>query len=481
MEAYEKKNVFFLYILSGDQDVPFVHFKKHYRLTSPVISDGMDSLRHVIRVRGIANVAVFGADGVCIHNAGGMGDLDDFRKIIDGALKQKKARGKNLRRTAFVERDTVYPPAVKKQGKMVRERMPSLDAGADGSLVLAYASDESGSNDVFLKIADGKGRWGKPIPIAATGADEYAPSVVATKAGAALVAYVSDEKGRHDVYTVLVKAGEAGRPKRVTNSPDDAMAPCLAWDGKAAWLAWYEWRTMGDLSRDREVFVARSSGAGWSKPVQVSPKDVPAYEDHADPVVRPDGKGGAWVAWAWDYHGTLRNKPPVDENSIFVRHVDRRLKVGDCLAAGWRGEGRARDYMPTIAVTPDGKPWVAWDNLHQASAGYSAKAVFVNRLDGEDFGPQTEVAVNSGPICSPRLLLDREGGVHLLWCQWKGKWEIRLRALGAKGPGDDRPVKVAGRTPRYPTGVFDAKGNLWVAYVDAGEKGWRVRVEKVRR
>jgi hypothetical protein len=473
--------------MSGDEDVPSMHFMKHYRINYPVIPDNKDSLRHMIRVSGISNVAVFGGDGVCIFNDGWMGkDTKDFLKLINGALR-KTEKKKDPKKSAFVDCGTVYPPNVKEQGRIVHERMPSISAGKEGGLFLAYVSDESGSNDVFLRWNKDGEKWGKPIALAVTDADEYAPSVTATKPGEAIVAYVSNEKGgRYDVYTVEVKDGEAGKPKRVTKAPDDAMAPSLTWDGKYAWLAWYEWRKMGKLSRDREVFVTRGKHGKWSKVLQVSPKEVSTYEDHADPVVVPDGKGGAYVAWAWDYHPhTLASKPPVDENSIFVRHVSRQMKLGDPLAAGFRfteeeiaQKSRGRDYAPTLAITADGVPWVAWDNTHMSSAGYGAKALFVNSLTGDDFGRQKESAAINAPVCSPRLVVDSKGGVHLVWAQWNSRWELMRRKVGPGEQGESGQIAVEGEVPRYPAATFDSKGDLWIAYTDTGPKKWKVLVEK---
>ncbi|MHC4471923.1 MAG: TolB-like translocation protein, partial [Planctomycetota bacterium] len=408
-------------------------------------------------------------------------------KLIEGELR--KGKKKNLKKSAYVECGTIYPPDVKKEGRIVHEWMPAISAGEEGELFLAYVSDDEGSNDVLLKWNEDGKRWGKPITIADSDADEYAPSVVAMDKGEALVAYVSNEKGgRYDIYSVKVKDGKPGKPRRVTRAEDDATAPDLAWDGKSAWLTWYEWRKMGVLSRDREVFVARGSGEKWSKAAQVSPKSVSAYEDHADPVVVPDGKGGAWVAWAWDYHPhTLKSKPPVDENSIFISHVSRQMKVGDPLAAGFRftpeeiaNKCRGRDYAPTLAIAPDGVPWVAWDNTHMSSAGYGAKALFVNRLTEEDFGRQFESAASTGPVCSPRLTVDPEGGVHLVWGQWKGRWELRARKVGPELGKKDRRLAVKGKVPRYPAATFDKKGQLWVAYTDTGSKKWKVQVEKLK-
>jgi hypothetical protein len=481
IRSYEKKNVFFLHTLGGDQDLSALHFKKHYRLNYPVIPDNLDRYRHLIRVTGITNVAVFGGDGVCVFNEAFMeGSSRDFSAVIDGALS--KITGPNRRESAFIDGGTVYAPELKGEGPIAHQRLPALAAGPDGEVHLAYVSDAGGSNDVLLRSMV-QGAWGKDAPVAATRADEYAPSLVALGKGQTLVAYVSNEKGRYDVHAALVKDGKTQRRWQVTRSPDDAMAPHLSCGEKAEpWLVWYEWAKMGPLSRDREVFAATLRGGAWSKPVQVSPREVPAYEDHADPVSAPDGRGGAWVAWAWDYHGTLKSKPPVDESSIFLRHLDRSMKLGEVLAAGFRGTGRARDYAPALATAADGTPWTAWDNSHQSSLGYNAKAIFVNRLRGEDFPEQFEGAASAGAIDSPRLIADRKGSLHLLWNQeTREGWQMWRRIVGPGEPAAARRIEVNAKRPRYPSAAFDAKGNLWLAYVETEATRWEVRVEAVER
>ncbi|MBN1444421.1 MAG: hypothetical protein JXA90_17040 [Planctomycetes bacterium] len=475
IKAYEDKNVFFFHTLGGDEYRPNVHFKKHYRLTYPVISDNLDRYRHIIRVSGITNVAVFGGDGACVFNEEVMGDR--FQSVLDAEIA--KLEGPNLKKAAFVDGSTVYAPAVKKEGRIVRERMPSLAAGPSGELHLAYVTDAGETDDVYLRACQ-RGKWGKPVKVAATRADEYAPSVVALGRGVALVAYVSDAGGRYDIFTALVKGGRVGKAVRVTQSADDAMAPVLcAGEQGTAWLAWYEWARMGPLSRDREIFVSRLSGSGWSKPLRVSPPNVPTYEDHADPAIYPDRKGGIWVAWAWDYHGTLtREKPPVEENSIFMRSVDRSLALGPILAAGFRGEGRARDYAPTLAVALDGTPWVAWDNSHKASRGYGAKALFVNQLAGADFGDQQEAAAHDGQIDSPRLIVHPQGTLCLVWEQeTRAGWELWLRKIEKGTFSEAVKLSVKSPSPRFATACFDTAGTLWVAYTHMDDKKWTVTVE----
>ncbi|MHC4472758.1 MAG: hypothetical protein ACYS99_17540, partial [Planctomycetota bacterium] len=83
--------------MSGDEDVNSLHFMKHYRFNYPLIPDNLDSLRHMIRVQGISNVAVFGTDGVCVYNEDRMGkDTKDFLKLIEGELR--KGKKKNLKK-----------------------------------------------------------------------------------------------------------------------------------------------------------------------------------------------------------------------------------------------------------------------------------------------------------------------------------------------------------------------------------------------
>ncbi len=479
LKKYEKKNVFFFHTLGGDGELPVLHYKKHYRLHYPVIPDNLDWMRHLIRVSGISNVAVFGGDGVCVFNKGDTGqDLDDFCKVIDRALA--KIKGPNAKKKAYVEGTTVYAPKVKKKdGKITHQRMSRLAAGPDGILHLVYFSDEKGSNDIYLRSCV-KGTWGKDVVVAGSKADEYAPTVVGLPGGRALVAYVAMGKKCYDIFTVRVDKGKAKKPKQVTRSRDDAMGPVLARGLKGdIWLTWYEWAVMGEYSRDREVFLARAKGKGWSRKVQISPRSVPTYEDHGEPVVCSDNKGGAWVAWTWDYHGTLQSKPPVDENSIFLRHVSKKLKPGNILAPGFRGEGRARDYVPTLAVTAEGTPWIAWDNSHKSSQGYNAKAIFLNHLAGDDFREQDEVSAHKGQIDSPGLLVDPGGGLRLVWGQeTRNGWELMQRSVGKEKPGKVKRIKVKSKRPRFPSACFDAQGRLWVSYTDTSSKNWKVRVVK---
>jgi hypothetical protein len=99
--------------------------------------DPTDSYRHVIRVQGLTNSAVFGADGVCVFNGNGIGpNIKSFRKVIDSALR--KAKSENRRAQAFEEYGTVYAPQVREQGRIVHERMASIAVSPDGKIHVAY-------------------------------------------------------------------------------------------------------------------------------------------------------------------------------------------------------------------------------------------------------------------------------------------------------------------------------------------------------
>jgi hypothetical protein len=123
---------------------------------------------------------------------------------------------------------------------------------------------------------------------------------------------------------------------------------------------------------------------------------------------------------------------------------------------------------------------VAWDNSHKSSAGYGAKAIFLNRLEGDDFGEQIEAAAVNAQIDSPRLITDPRGGLHLLWCQQgRGGWQVWHRTVGARGLGKAAALPVKSKNPRYPSGCFDSKGRLWVVYTDVGDKKWTVLAERI--
>ena len=75
---------------------------------------------------------------------------------------------------------------------------------------------------------------------------------------------------------------------------------------------------MGTRSRDKEVYLRRFENGEWSREVQISPKDVPAYEDHTDPTVSAY-RDGVIVAWSWDFHPPLKGYSRYAQNpTIFM-------------------------------------------------------------------------------------------------------------------------------------------------------------------
>ena len=244
------------------------------------------------------------------------------------------------------------------------DRFPSLACGPDGKVYVVFTTNRNGNSDVFIRVFDGK-VWSGDKPVAATTADEYDGMVVADKQNRVWVSWTSNADGKnYNIFvTSFVEPVESFAAKQITHAYDDAMHARMACDNQGSvWVTYYKWLKEGGrgggASRDKEVYIRRWKDGNWSDEVQVSPTDVPWYEDHSEPAIAAYGNK-AIVCWSWDYHQPKGYTKDAKEPTIFARGISDALKPGKIVAVS----GKNIDVTPAIAVGKDGRIWCAWDSL----------------------------------------------------------------------------------------------------------------------
>jgi hypothetical protein len=275
-------------------------------------------------------------------------------------------------------------------------------------------------------------------------------------------------------------------PMQLTEAKDDAMHARLACDPHGrVWVAYYKWQKMGLAwalkSRDREVFIRRFDGYEWSKEVQVSPTDVPTYEDHCDAAVVAFGDG-VMVAWSWDYHQPEGYTKDAEAPTIFVRTVGPDLSLGEPRHVS----GKGIDTTPSITAEGNGSVWCTWDSLSwDSQAQRNCKGVFAAAIPpGAKRGPGQAKQLCSGQhnVCSPVVVAKPDGGVTLVWAEAQrlDRWRLRSVDLRAGEATQPKPTKIkTGKTPRFPSAVYDSAGQMWVAYAIDHDGGTRVVADPV--
>jgi len=422
---------------------------------------------------------LIGADGKLKYQCNNL--LNRETKLVS-LLKRAKATRPDIS-THWVDGVHYMPGTLERSGEdkgpLPCERFSSLAAGADGKVYLVLTSSRNNNSDVVLRIWESQ-TWSNDIPVAAAEADEYDGTVIVGKDGKVWLCWTSNALDKKyntyvtDLQTVLAK----GRPTRVTRAPDDAMHGRMACDADGRlWITYYQWqKNQVGLSRDKEVYVRRLEGPRLSEAIQVSPTDVPSYEDHTDPAILQVGNQ-MMVCWSWDFHQPPGYTTEAREPTIFARMINDRLT----LDRPFHLSGGHIDMVPVLGSGKWSGTWCAWDSLGN---GPNSKALCVRSVTPNAAAGETiTISRDLTHVCSPCFAFsDQEDGA-LVWCQTQNglDWTLEKSILNPKTRQWSRPHTLALEgNPRYSSAVYDTKGQLWVAYSRETPEGRRVVAEAVK-
>lgn len=474
---YADKPVHFFHVLCGENPVQALDYKKHYRLDAPHLLDTTYAVSNSYKAGSWPTSVLVDAEG----NLAGRwpGALLDEKnrpamaKTLDDVLTRAKG---GPPKGAYCSGTTCFV----RSAQHTFEQQPTLTADGHGRLHLVFVRDTGGSGDLFHQVYDGK-QWSEPARITRSAADDYSPFVCRDgpdAPDAVRLVWCSNRaaSGKYDVWTRRFDGATWSAPEAVTQTDDDAAHPRATVDARGNfWVTYYRWiRWANGQSRDREIFVRYHDGTKWSDELQLSPTDVPAYEDHADPSVAADAGGNVWVAWAWDTHPEAESWPfaPTFGSTIFARQLRAGQPPSRLQMVAMRAQSiQAAMNNPTWAFLPEvycrgDQPWFVFESHSPESPNH---ACTVTRYEPDQGFPAPErLGLNATFVCTTRLVEDRTGRLVALWSAPAGEhFAVHLAILDRTGQwGDEKTVWADPKADvRFPTAAFDADNRLWVAAV----------------
>jgi hypothetical protein len=299
------------------------------------------------------------------------------------------------------------------------------------------------------------------------------PTVALDRNGAAAVAWV--DQRRKDVYFQVFERDGTRRFKQAVNVsrtptvfswlPRIVLSPTRA---NEVFVLWQEIVFSGG-SHGGEIFFARSldSGRTFSTPLNLSKsiagdgkgrisKDV-WHNGSLDLAIGADG--ALYAAWT-EYEGPLWFSRSTDGGSRFSRPV--RI-------AGADSAKPAR--APALAIGADKTIFVAWTHGEDDSADIH---VATSHDDGRTFRAPSVVAQTRGYSDAPKLAVDVEGTVHLVYAESvRGPFDryhvryARSRDAGrsfepARDISQPHPDGIV--SAAFPQLSLDARGNVYVLW-----------------
>ena len=479
---YASKGLQTIRTVAGDNELASLDFQKHYRLGFVHLLDTNRSFEKRYNRDGWTFLMLADRTGKIVYKVNSPHEAEwrELRSILSKMLSTSSPV-KTVMRDGVAYMGPTLERTGEHQERRICERFPSVACGADGKVYVVFTTNRNSSSDIFLRVFDGKA-WSQDIGIAATGSDEYDGSVLVDKEGRVWITWTSNSVGnKYDIFaTSFTNPANPGAAMQLTDSADDAMHSRMACDDKGRiWVTYYKWHKLGRYSRDKEIYLRRFEQGEWSREVQLSPMDVPAYEDHSEPGVSARGNGVV-VVWSWDFHRPNKGYSNEAEGpTIFMRPVGDKLRPGKLSSVS----ARDIDVTPAVVSSVEGRIWCAWDSLNRNQR----KSICVaNPYVGRD-NPAGRIQALSGPaanVCSPCLVLDCSGRPTLLWSQTEDsqRWVLKRAAFDAENKQWSAPKTIESQgNPRYCSGACDGRGNVWISYSVETNLGREITARKLEK
>ena len=252
--------------------------------------------------------------------------------------------------------------------KVAKGWWPSVSAGTDGKLWLAWQSANARAPRSFVAVAGKDGRFGRPVTIGSSRA--WRPSIAATGT-TAYVAWIDERERSADddlpqahVFGTRLRAngsprGDAvrldqGAPAPLAAKLDNAWAPDVAASGTRVAVTWIDFRTY-----DWRAYLRTSRDGGTSFGAEAPVTDAPSGDSDESlddsPRAVLDAKGDASVVFT-DYRKRDGSKKP---SPLYDIHLGRP-GAKNVQVDPW-GDRQLDTFAPAAAFSGS-RVYVAWQD-----------------------------------------------------------------------------------------------------------------------
>ena len=338
---------------------------------------------------------------------------------------------------------------------------PSLAAGPNGSLLIAWSDYRDGPMHVFAaRSLDDGITWTDPnVRVSPSTPNQEYPWAIVTESGFG-VGWIDNRNGSLDVYYARSADGATWTEAPVVTVGGPMRYELrIAADGPRVYAVWQEDRSGFGLW---EVHLARSDDGGgtWSPAVRL-PDGPPSRADQTNPSIQVGRNGAAYALWM-DHR---------DRGSI-----DYPLPPGDVYFSR-STDGGATWLSPSVRVSPsgaEGTPAVLRiapnGNLHAVWQDLQRRLVSSRSMD-EGSTWTTPISICSDPSIEnqiePDLAIDAQGRLVLVWRGYAPPdFSGYLSRSIDGGASWSAPVAIPALGHSFTVAV-DGFGGIYVAWTDS--------------
>ena len=329
----------------------------------------------------------------------------------------------------------------------------------------------------WAKAAGGRVKIQRTLPATDLSGTELrqhdSPALAADAEGNIFATWYSYHDRREELNFRRYRNGRWSRLIPVGRSAEDLWRPQIAVDdGGKPWLI-YSQRPATDGPGNWDIYAMAWEDDEWGRQHRLTDNPLPDIEPH---VARaPDGT--IYVVWQ-----SLAGR----WSQIRLKHL-RHGRWSETISVT---NSASNNWSPSVAASPNGSAWIAWDRYRRGSGGsYDVHVRSYSPADGP--GEEMPVATTSRFEAHSSVAVDRRGRPWIAWETSGVHWGKDLgRGLGDRQPGTplgdarrievvcydsgtwkapaavsfDDPLAVGSTGESRPQLLFDPDGNLWMSF-----------------
>ena len=291
-----------------------------------------------------------------------------------------------------------------------------------------YVRAWNGSN--WAEIGTGSASGGG---ISNTSDSSWNPSVAIAPNGTPYVVWSDSSDGNPEIYVrawngsiwTEVGAGSASGGG-ISNTPGESIFPSISVAPNGIpYVVWQEFFYDAVYGFINEIYVRAWNGSSWME-VGIGSASGGGISNHSGFSMHPDitisPKGTPYIAWS---DGSTMNF------QIYIRawNGSSWAEVGTGSASGGGISNDAgNSSAPSVAISPDNMPYVAWENYHDNGDA----EIYIKSWDGSNWvevgtgsASNGGISNNTGESKRPFLAIAPDSTLYVVWQdESNGDWEI---------------------------------------------------------
>lgn len=315
------------------------------------------------------------------------------------------------------------------------QRNPAIVSDSAGGAIITWEEKQStGYSDIYVQRISGNGiaMWGASgVSVCTKPDDQLVPQIICNQKGGAIITWQDNRFGDCDIYAQRIDSLGIVRWRSngvvICSAASGQLRPRIIGDRTSgALIVWHDFRSTTDYN----IFAQRITAAGTT----VWPTDGLVMNnnqsgDQINPVIAPDGSGGAIIAWEDTRAG---------DSDIYGQRVNpdgtvqwASTGISLCSAAG-------NQFDPQIVGIYSGGATIAWVDHRAVSTSIFMQRVTATGLRKSDTNGTIVYAGDSNQI-NPVIISDGNDGSIVAWQDFRNKdSDIYTRILSRDAVGIDQ-------------------------------------------